>query len=248
MHPKIFVGTLHSNEGDFTKCCETIRTQTDVTVTHHIIAGLNEKDAHNVLWNAWNQAKSSHDFFVKVDADTKLASLTTLSKIAQQFYANASATSLQAPLHDYMTDQLITGLNAYTPNVHFAESLDDLYCDRGMDNNNTKTIRENLLWPELVPAGYHCHHATNLQGFRYGVHRAMKTQNAEIQRLIWTWKKFGDHVRGLGVIGSLLAPKLAKNRAIDYTNTNFVAAFEDAERRYDEYVAAINARRFEVFD
>ena len=246
--PCVFVGTMYTKEGDFQACLEAIRAQEGVVVSHVIISGLKEKEAHNALWRAWRAQASNHDLFVKVDADTVLASPATLSRILQQLQADPDATSLQAPLHDYMTDQLIIGLNAYAPNVMFAESLDNLYCDRGMDHGNVRTIRGNLLLPELVPAGYHCHHATSMQGFRYGVHRAMKTQNMEIQRLIWTWRKFGDRVRGMGVIGSLLAPKLAQHQASDYGDQKFVTAYEDAKNRYDEYVAAINARRFDAFD
>ena len=244
---KVFVGTLHSNEGDFEECCKAIKSQIDVEVTHHVISGLNEKDAHNALWTAWRDNQTSHDLFVKVDADTVLTTPSILSEIHKTLIRE-EATGLQAPLHDYMTNQLIIGLNAYTPQVQFLETQDKLYCDRGMDNGNTKIIRGAVLPETLRVVGLHCHKATNLQGFRYGTHRAMKTQDAEVQKLIWAWRKFNDRVRGLGVIGSLLAPRLWKLGHADYTDAGLLLAYEDAEKRYDEYVAAINVKNFSVFD
>jgi hypothetical protein len=245
--PRIFVGTLHSGEGDFAKCCAAINTQTNVIVTHHIVSGLNEKDAHNTLWAKWREEQSSHDLFVKIDADTVLSQPWILSEIFQTIRAK-DATGLQAPLHDYMTDKLIIGLNAFTPRVVFLGTTDKLYCDRNVELGNTNVIRGADLPPTLKFVGFHCHHASNLQGFRYGVHRAMKTQDAEIQHLIWAWRKHGDRVRGLGVIGSLLAPRLSRLGHVDYTDQGLISAYEDAEKRYDEYVSAINSKRFNVFD
>ncbi len=113
MNHRVFVGTLYSNENDFEKCCAMIQTQQNVIVTHRIISGLEEVVAHNALWSAWRYNQQSHDFFIKIDADTVLTSETTLFDICECI-TNFDASGLQAPLYDYFTNDTIYGLNAYS--------------------------------------------------------------------------------------------------------------------------------------
>lgn len=246
---KVFVGTLHSNEGDFKACCEAIKSQIDVDVTHCVISGHNEKDAHNILWDEWRANQSSHDLFVKVDADVVLRSPTTLQEISNAIVLRG-ATGLQAPLHDYMTDRLISGLNAYTPKVTFLKTTDDVFCDRSVCTDNTLVLYDKDLPLTLSPAGYHCHHATSEQAFRYAIHRAMKKQHEVLQQLIYAWKHYGDRTRGIAVIGTMIAKKFVekeKNKS-DYNDEGFIAAYNDAEFRYDEYISAIKQGNLEIFD
>lgn len=246
---RVFVGTLHSNEGDFEKCCEAISLQRNVVVTHKIISNMNERDAHNALWTTWREHQSTHDVFVKVDADTVLISDDTLATICHALESQ-KATGLQAPLHDFMTDNLINGLNAYTSDVVFHVTKDDLFCDRDICTGNTKILRDLELPPELRPAGFHGHYATSLQAFRFAIHRAMKDQRDSMQQLIYAWRRHKDRIRGMGVIGIMIAKRYAEKekKRSDYSDENFIAAYNDAELRYDEYIQAINTGNLSIFD
>ena len=66
--------------GRFNCCCNIINTQKDVDVHHEIISGLPEHEAHIKLWQTWNRAKSKHDLFVKIDADTVLNDAHSLAR------------------------------------------------------------------------------------------------------------------------------------------------------------------------
>lgn len=235
MKPKVFVGTLHSNEGDFSRCLEALQKQDGIEITHHVVSGRNELDAHNTLWSEWNKAKLTHDIFVKVDADIVLTSNTVLHDIARCFIANPTATGLQAPLHDYMTDSLIHGLNAYTSKVEFTVSVDSLYCDRAMTIGNDQIIRQPYLPNSLIPAGFHCHHASTLQAFRYGLHRVLKGQDDIVQQMIDVWRVKHDRIRGLGVLGAQAAAHIVNVHTSDYTDAQFLAEFFRAEKYYDEH-------------
>lgn len=236
MTPRIFVGTMHAGEGDFLKCLERIQSQQGVVVTPHLISNLPEKDAHNALWRAWNEAKPSHELFVKVDADTVLATDETLLQIWKLFEANPRLTSVQAPLHDYMTDGFINGLNAFNPKVIFNDTRDELYCDR-VDTGHDIRIQSSEVPDWLRPAGYHCHHASDRQAFHYGVHRKLKGQREVMGRVYQAWQRDKDRVRAFALLGASMADKFVQSRKFNYADPEFQAAYDEAIHQYNNLVS-----------
>lgn len=224
---------MYTQEGDFENCCAAIRSQSGVTVTHHVISGLKEKEAHNALWAAWRSAQRTHDVFVKVDADTVLASDTTLMTICELFERDRRVTGLQAPLHDHMTDDLINGLNAFSPVVVFNDTRDDLYCDRQVDVGHDIVIRVPNLPDSLVPAGRHCHFSTDRQAFHYGLHRMLKNQTTIIDRVRTAWKRDRDRIRAYALMGAQFSYRFTSDRKFNYDDAEFNDAFHDAEKHYD---------------
>lgn len=236
VEPRIFVGTMHCGEADYPACVQAVRAQRGVTITHVTISDLPEKEAHNALWQSWRDAKADHDIFVKVDADTVLRSHDTLRLIHDQFARDPRVTGLQAPLHDYMTDGHINGLNAFGRRVVFNDTRDNLYCDRAVDTGHDVVLREKLLPLDLVPAGNHCHHASEVQSFHYGVHRMLKGQVATMDRVFKAWSRDRDRVRLFALVGAHMANRFAADHKFNYTDPEFTAAFDETVARYDELV------------
>lgn len=234
--PRVFVGTMYTQEGEFLGCLKQIQAQKGVVVSHVIIANMREKEAHNALWHAWRHQGPSHDLFVKVDADTVLASPNTLAQIWEQFKANPRVTGLQAPLHDYMTDSLINGLNAFSTRVVFNDTQDELYCDRQVDTNHDVVLREKDLPPSLIPAGFHCWNPTDEQAFHFGVHRALKGQKATIDKVRAAWNRDHDRARAFALLGAWMSDRFATNRKFNYTDELFRATFDEASKDYDNLV------------
>jgi hypothetical protein len=239
--PRIFVGTMHTQEGDFQKCVEQVQKQEGVTVTHFIVSGQREKEAHNALWRAWRDAREAHDLFVKIDADTVLKSETTLAKIASVFKSNPRITGMQAPLDDYMTESYINGLNVFSPKVTFNDTQDELYCDSQVDVGHDLVIRGNDVPLTLVPAGLHCHHASEQQAFHYGLHRMLKGQHGNIQNVELAWHRHKDRVRAYALFGARLASRFIQNRKFNYVDHEFEAAYIDASSHYDEWIVLLSA-------
>jgi hypothetical protein len=233
--PRVFVGTMHSQEGDFQECLARVQAQEGVTVSHFIVSGLKEKEAHNALWHAWRHQGSSHDLFVKLDADTVLRDTSTLLEIWRQFEANPCVTGLQAPLHDYMTDDLINGLNAFNARVTFNDTKDELYCDRQVDTGHDVVLRGTQLPLSLRPAGLHCHRSTLRQAFHYGLHRALKGQQQTIELVQNAWNVDRDDVRAMALLGAYWASDFAINRRFNYSDDEFKAAFAEAEARLGSF-------------
>lgn len=239
--PRIFVVTLFCGEGDFETSSKVIHEQQGVEVTHHIIEGMNEKDAHNSMFAAWREARSSHDLFVKVDADTVLVSKTTLSSIWEQFQKNPRVTGMQAPLMDYMTDGLINGLNVCSSRVLFEDTKDELYCDRVKEVGQDIVLRQANLPAELVPAGFHCKYANEKQAFHFGLHRQLKNQTEVIQKVKAAWAQNHDRVRAFALIGAKMSSRFASMKRFNYSDKEFVEAFEEATVDYDHLVRELGA-------
>lgn len=231
---KIFVGTMYSGEGDWERCLAAVAGQKNVDFTHFLIQNLPEKEAHNMLWNAWRGAKANHQLFVKLDADVVLRDENTLASINECF-ENPRVTGMQPYVHDFFTDSKIhAGLTCFSTHVVFEDTKDDLMCDRGVDFNHDIVLRSPNLPESLDPAGYHCHHSTLLQAFHYGHHRALKNQTSTMIKVRAAWHANGhDKVRGMAILGELHAQQ---SREHNYTDENFNKAFDHALDNYDELI------------
>lgn len=232
MLPRFFIGTMHCGEGDFNKCCESINTQIGVTAIHHVVSNLPEREAHNELWAAWRSQKHEFDAFVKVDADTELIHDEVLSEFWKMMTSNPRITGIQAPLHDYFTNDFINGLNCFSPRVTFRDTSDDLFCDRRVDTDHDVVIKAENVSPLLKPAGLHCHNATRLQSFHFGVHRMLKGQADIIARVSAVWAKEHSHNlddnRSLVLLGAASAPSFAQNRKFNYSDEELSNACNEA--------------------
>jgi len=228
---KIFVGTLFCGENDFETSKKAIQNQKNVTITHHIIQNLPEYEAHNSLWDAWDSSKETHDLFVKVDADTTLIRDDTLFEISKLFENNDRLTGVQCYLDDYFTDTKIFGLNCYSKKVSFNQTGNKLYCDR-VDGNHDIVLRGNHLPDVLNPAGLHCHEASDVQAFHYGLHRRLKNQTQNIENVKLAWSKHNDRLRWFVLRGAenLVAAQFI-NRSFDYNDDFFQAVFETYKAR-----------------
>lgn len=200
--PRIFVGTLACGEAEFDDCCAAIAGQQDVQVTHKIIQDRPEYEAHNELWGAWNAVKVNHDVFVKVDADTVLNRDTALLEIAALFQ-NRDVTGAQILLHDYFTDRLISGLNAFSPAVVFKPARTRLFADHA--DTGHKVVLKGDAVAHLAPIGWHGRNPHAKQAFHYGFHRKLKGQMDTLRRVAQMWQDRQDDAREWALAGALSA-------------------------------------------
>ena len=211
--PRVWVGTLYSGEAEYKACCDAIQSQERVHVTHHVIEGLPEKEAHDALWTAWGAAKDTHDLFVKVDADT-IPSPRIFSQIATNFAMNPDITGMQIRLLDYFTNELIAGMNAFSRDVIFKPSP-ELHCDR-VDIGHRVVIKGSEVF-HLEPAGTHASsYSTRSQAFHYGLHRYLKGQHKTLNQVRQVWETEQDEVRAWALAGADWAHK--NMIKLDYTD------------------------------
>lgn len=232
---KIFVGTMHCGEGDFEMSKRWVEQQQNVEVTHKIISDLPEPEAHRQLYAAWEEARATHDVFVKIDADTVLIADDTLETIGSLFKANDRLTGVQCSLNDYFTNSLIFGLNAYSPKIKLLSPDNDLYPDRiDPPHIHDVVLRGEQLPTSLQPAGYHCHFSNDAQSFHYGLHRALKNKVDELSRVNAVWQQLHDRARGLALMGAKIAPRFrAESLGFNYADQTFKDALEAAIWAYE---------------
>ncbi len=223
--PRIFVGTLACGEAEFEECCRAIRDQQQVTLTHHVISDQPEFEAHNQLWEAWADAKANYDLMVKVDADTVLSRATALAEI-HTLFADPAVTGAQILLHDYFTDRLIAGLNAFSPAVTFRQSSSRLFADHADSNHNV--VLKGKTVAHLAPIGRHCTYPHPRQAFHYGLHRTLKKQHDVIKQCASVWLAKRDEPRSWALVGAMAAGWRLKNH-FDYGDNRFEAAFSHFE-------------------
>lgn len=231
-NPKVFVGTMYCGEGDFDLSTVSIATQVGVDVERLVISNLPEKEAHNALWAAWRERQSSFDCFLKVDADTVLAHPNVIASYIE-LLKNPDITGIQAPLADYFTDDLINGLNCFSPKVTFRDTADDLFCDRHVDVDHNVVIASHEVPNVLRPAGLHCHYTKDIQAFHFGVHRALKGQASVIEKVRRAWTKHKDRQRGLAILGARSAAQFSKTRRFNYNDKELIDAFDRALSTYE---------------
>ena len=118
--------------------------------------------------------------------------------------------------------------------------MDPLFCDR-VDTGHDRVVRGSDVGDvALLPAGYHCHSASEAQAFRYGIHRAKKGQAAVRDKVRRAWLERGrDRVRGMALAGFELASSCPD---IDYSAQGFRDALARATAEYDELVRGWEAR------
>lgn len=227
--PRVFVGTMSCGEGDLEECIKSLCFQTGVDVTHELISGLPEREAHNRLWDSWRSVKDNFDMFVKLDADTVLTHEHVLSEFWNLMSSNARITGIQAPLLDYFTDGMINGLNCFSPRVIFNESSNDLYCDRNVDHGHDIVIRSDMVPERLRPAGRHCFFSTEEQAFHFGLHRALKNQVSTMVAVSQAYHKYRDPLRKLALLGAQVSNQFSGG-GFNYVDDKFQTAFSIAKR------------------
>jgi hypothetical protein len=240
---KIFVGVISCGEGDKDRSFSSIEAQERGNIISDVeifkIDDLSEKKAHDLLHEAFRDASmNNYDVLIKVDADTVLAHQQIFINICEQFVANPKVTKVQAPLHDYFIDDLLNGLNSFSRNVKFRKSCDTLFCDRVDEAHNVRLYQRDL--PQsLIPAGFHCHYATECQAFHYGLHRELKGQKDTLALVKKAFQKNRDRIRGMALLGAQAAGSFTKFGGFNYADKQFCDAFEKSSNEYDRLITCL---------
>lgn len=178
---RVFVGTLECGEAEFELCRQRIACQEGVVVEHVVFSNLPELEAHQRLFETWNLRRQEFDLFVKVDADTVLVDERALFRLWELFTTDPEVTAVQAGLHDYFTDDMIAGLNCFSPEVSFSRPTHQVYCDRMEEIGHRRTLKPDDTLA-LYPIAHHCLFPHPRQAFHYGYRRWLKGQTEVIAK------------------------------------------------------------------
>jgi hypothetical protein len=237
----VYVGTMRCAEAEAEDSASSVAEQDGIELTHHVVSDLPEIDAHRELYGKWNEAKATrgYDMFVQVDADTVIAHKRVLFECWRALTAARAKnfTSIQAPLHDYLTDSYVLGLNCYSTDVVFLLPGDNLYCDRSTQNN--RTLGPAGLPDCIKPAGLHSPRPSLPQAFHFGVHRGLKNQHQIRKNVLEAYKRDPSKSRGVALLGFHESPAFAKHRKFCYSDAEFQDALEYVLKNYDRLIATV---------
>lgn len=169
-HPSVLVGVLHVGEPSLPRVLDRIRAQADVDVELLEIGHRPEREAHDLLYRAFNAAGPEHDALVKVDADMDLVEPRLLHAIGRLFRRHPELDHLVLGVDDWFSGRRIQGMNAWRSGVAWTSSAPELFTD--LPDN---TVRSKLkLMDTGRPLVLHAADPTDEQAVRYGLHRGLK--------------------------------------------------------------------------
>lgn len=231
-NPRIYVGTLYSNENEFEDCVRSIQQQTYQHFDHYIFKNLPNKEAHVALFKSFVERAKEYAFLIKVDADMVLSDPALFEKIVKKMEELPDIEILTIAVDDFFSDQLIFGLNTYRNTVHWDFAKENLF----VDIPNVPRERYFFDDKELAPAATHCSNPSPFQALHYGVHRGLKviqldqeSKKESSRRAKWTgaertWVHYlqtDDTRLGLACLGAELAyAGFFQISDLDITNPN----------------------------
>lgn len=227
------MGTLYSGENELDECVTSIQRQSHKDFKHFIFRNLANKEAHATLFRTFLDKAGEFDVLVKVDADMVLANDFIFQNIVKKLSENRQIDLFAIAVHDFFTDQMIWGLNAYRNTVRWDFEKETVFVDI------PELSRGKMLYDEsvLAPAAFHCKNPSLLQAFHYGVHRGLKSVQPKggsthwlLLERIWNNFRHKKDVRiGMAALGAemVYADKFGVSD-VDYTNLrmkNFLSKY-----------------------
>ncbi|EDM47381.1 hypothetical protein [Marinobacter algicola] len=166
---KVLVVTLFSGENEYEQSCKSVNSQVGVDVHHKIIEHLPKQEAHQKLYQLFNEGRKNFDFFAKLDADMAFSKNTSLLNILEMFDKGVDVVS--ATVYDGITGTDMQSFNVFSNKCRFFyHSNDPLFTDKlkidypGVQCSYVDKQRNVL----------HAFNPSPFQAFMFGVHRALK--------------------------------------------------------------------------
>lgn len=166
---KVLVITLYCGENEFPECCESVKSQIGIDVTHKVIENLPKQEAHQELYRLFNENYENYHYFAKLDADMVFSGPQSLRNVIDNFRDGIDVVS--ATVHDGITDSDMQSFNVFSSKCYFdCRSNDPLFTDKllieypGSHYSYVDECRNVL----------HAFNPSPFQAFMFGVHRAQK--------------------------------------------------------------------------
>lgn len=164
--------TLYSGEKEYGESKKSVKRQ---KVRHSVdvsfIENKTKPEAHGLLYEMIMSERHSYDYFIKLDADMIFTDDGAVEKIIQ--YAVESGSDIfSIPVHDFLTDSMIWGLNVYRSGVRWFVDSESLFTDQQRLNGCFSSSKRYLKKDESLVS--HASMADDFQGFVFGIHRAAK--------------------------------------------------------------------------
>jgi hypothetical protein len=210
---KALVVTLRAGEAEFEGCLAALGAQVGIEVDHVVFENLPNIEAHRRCFHMIESRSTEFDVAFKLDADMVLRGTGTMRAMADVLAEDPELDHVQFAVHDFYTERLIMGVQAYSPRVRWRTNAETLFVDPAPEVPGHR----RLVWDSPAPVADHSPDPSPIQAFRFGVHRAQKAFQPGRERvrgsqardqwrvLTATWEAFTrttDLRHGLAVYGA----------------------------------------------
>lgn len=235
----VMIITMFSGENEYEQCKESVKNQiTEHNVAHRFIENKQNLEAHNELYKIVMVESDKFDYFVKLDADMVFEKESALQDLVTM--AGASGADIfSIPVHDYMTNSMIWGINVYRSGLRWLLGTESLFTDQQQLDGEFVSAKKNISMNESLVS--HAKSPTEYQAFVFGVHRASKVVQEETDNFLlghaWVqlctlckvldaYRSGGDRKRAFAIIGAYYTLKKLNDRVGLKSKKDFIGEFE----------------------
>ena len=168
--PRILVLTLFGGEGEYEACKDSVRKQEGVILEHVCFEWLQNREAHEAVYQTIMARAAEFDAFLKLDADMVLFSEDALRKAYDVMQEVPNTDHLSIPVYDLPSGSFLMGMHLFSSRASWSFPLDPLFPDANPKIPGTRRIDSDLRLRIIdhMPA------PSERQAFALGVHRASK--------------------------------------------------------------------------
>lgn len=166
---KVLIITLYSGENEYEQCCQSVKEQQGFIIEHKVIKNLPKQQAHQELYEKFNNNRSNFDYFAKLDADMMFSHSKALDNIIKKFNKNIDIVS--ATVHDGITDSDMQSFNIFSSRCLFSSDTNDSLFT---DSLEIKHKGQHISYVDVDRNILHAFNPSPFQAFMFGVHRSLK--------------------------------------------------------------------------
>ena len=178
---KVLVLILYSGEQELKQSLEMLRKQTYQNWEYKIFSHLQNREAHDRLYEYIMSHGEQYDIFIKLDADMVLINDEAIQAIINCFLENPNTDQLNFSVHDVMSNSRIMGLLTFSKNVRWEKSKEILFVDHAPIIPGARF----LVWGAPAPLALHCPNPHPFQAFHFGAHRMLKALQRSSHKKRW---------------------------------------------------------------
>jgi hypothetical protein len=208
---KLLILTLNTGEAALPVLTGQLARQSFQDFEHEIISGLPNQAAHNRLYRTIAERASSHELFLKLDADMTLRTHTSLADAVRATEDHPDKQHFAFRIWDCFTEEETLGVHIFRSGVSWGEIADDLFVDPDPPNAS------QILW-QGPPAPFvnHGEVVSDFECFAFGVHKFLKVAQRRRAwgRLAHKAHKYARHMQNCARIRDLYRETRARRHLL----------------------------------
>lgn len=197
---RVLVGMMYSGENEYEQAKHALQNQTHQNFELFEVKNLPNKLAHDTLYAKFMERSKEFDYFLKLDADMVFAHEQVLAEMVESMVEKNYA-HLFAYVKDCPSNLMIPGIQMFRSDTQWLGSDEQLNVDYFPKLYGDGNLETNQNWILHMP------NPSKDQLFRYGIHKALKAIQPQLDSREKIQRKAILHINILAGIARNLAQK-----------------------------------------